>query len=336
MGAVLKEPGTPATAQQLQQQQQQLQQQQQQQPVQQPLIGPMTESETMRGGVRVPSLVSEWSSNPPAGVPPVGAPNGDVLTQMLLISQMTPQQAQMAATVLNEQLGSQARGVPERFGQLPTYVDARPSQFVAGASTGVNAGRFEGTGTLVDTRDVFSRADKWLGQPPPSGAEKWQTREQEIAGFSDYVAALQSWAALASLTFAEEISVAARWREVLWQHSLTEEQKVRSVRLFGILKAAFNDHPRASLMIQAFSEGLPLDNSVVDTVRFMGNVTCGFELLRKLSQQFSLRSRAEALLMRSELLGRIFALKHSEMTSATVVGDVIRKIDIEVARFLSC
>ena len=37
--------------------------------------------------------------------------------------------------------------------------------------------------------------------------------------------------------------------------------------------------------------------------------------------------------MRSELLGRIFALKHSEMTSATVVGDVIRKSDIEVARF---
>ena len=37
--------------------------------------------------------------------------------------------------------------------------------------------------------------------------------------------------------------------------------------------------------------------------------------------------------MRSELSSRIFALKHNEMTSATVVGDVIRKIDIEVARF---
>ena len=143
--------------QQLQQQQQQLQQQQQQQPVQQPLISPMTESETMRGGVRVPSLVSEWSSNPPAGVPPVGAPNGDVLTQTrVLISQMTPQQAQMAATVLNEQLGSQARGVPERFGQLPTYVDARSSQFVAGASTGVNAGRLKAQGSL-STRGMCFR-----------------------------------------------------------------------------------------------------------------------------------------------------------------------------------
>ena len=66
----------------------------------------------------MPSLVSEWSSNPPAANPPaatasvsLGVQNGDVLTQMrVLISQMTPQQAQMAATVLNEQLGSQARG----------------------------------------------------------------------------------------------------------------------------------------------------------------------------------------------------------------------------------
>ncbi|CAE7265610.1 unnamed protein product [Symbiodinium sp. CCMP2592] len=37
--------------------------------------------------------------------------------------------------------------------------------------------------------------------------------------------------------------------------------------------------------------------------------------------------------MRSELLGRIFSMKSSEMSAATVVGDVIRKLDIEVARF---
>ena len=87
-------------------------------------------------------------------------------------------------------------------------------------------------------------------------------------------------------------------------------------------------------MIQAFSEGLTLDGTPVqDPVRLLGNTTCGFELLRQLAQQFSLRSRAEALSMRSELLQRIFALKNSEMNQATVVGDVIRKIDIEVARY---
>ena len=206
--------------------QQQQQQQQQAQP-QQP-IGPMTEAEALRRSAHVPSVHSDFCSS---GLRPVANPNVDVLTQMsALISQMTPQQAQAAATALNEQLVSQARGVPERFGQLSTYADPRTSQFAVGQNTGVSSSQVPGVQAQpFESRDVFSRADKWLGQPPPSGSDKWQTREQEIAGFSDYVVVLQSWAALASLAFAEEISIAARWKEVLWQHSLTEEQKVRSV-----------------------------------------------------------------------------------------------------------
>ncbi|CAE7669829.1 unnamed protein product [Symbiodinium sp. CCMP2592] len=255
----------------------------------------------------------------------------------VLISRMSPQQAQAAQTVLNEQLMYQARGVPDRFGERPVHPDARQGQFAPGAPSGVlpcqayqspqvNQQSFE-------SRDVFSRADKWLGQPPSAGVEKWTSREVEIAGFSDYIVALQSWAALASMTFAEEISCAVKWPEVIWQQTLSEDQKVRSVRLFGILRTAFAGQARAMLMIQAFGEGLPLDNSVADPVRFLGNTSCGFELLRQLGQQFSLRSRAEALSMRSELLGRIFSMKSSEMSAATVVGDVIRKLDIEVARF---
>ena len=83
-------------------------------------------------------------------------------------------------------------------------------------------------------------------------------------------------------------------------------------------------------MIQAFSEGLPLDGSLADPARSLGNVNCGYEL-RQLAQQFLLRSGAEAL--RSELLHRIFALINSEMNAATMVGDVIRKIDMEVSRY---
>ena len=37
--------------------------------------------------------------------------------------------------------------------------------------------------------------------------------------------------------------------------------------------------------------------------------------------------------MRSELLSRIFAMKGADTTAAMCVGDIIRKIDIEVARF---
>ncbi|CAE7206791.1 unnamed protein product [Symbiodinium necroappetens] len=75
-----------------------------------------------------------------------------------------------------------------------------------------------------------------------------------------------------------------------------------------------------------------LDGSV-DPVRARGNTQCGFELLRQLTQQYSLRSRAEALSMRSELINRIFALRASDTSVATQVGDVIRKIDLELAKF---
>ena len=133
-----------------------------------------------------------------------------------------------------------------------------------------------------------------VGQPPVTHAEKWSTREQEVAGFADCVVSLQSWATLASVVFAEEIGMCVRWPDTIWQHSLNEEQKTRSVRLYGLLKAAFLDHARATLMIQAFSEGLPLDGFLADPARSLGNVNCGYELLRQLAQQFSLRSRAEA------------------------------------------
>ncbi|CAE6968308.1 unnamed protein product [Symbiodinium sp. CCMP2592] len=244
---------------------------------------------------------------------------------------MTPQQAQTAQGIVNEQLGRQARGVPEHFGRMPLHPDASRANFVIPPTIdqglGQNYQGSEGVG-------VFSRADKWLGQPPGPSVEKWTSRELEIAGFADYVVSLQSWAALGSMTFSEEISVSLRWPDTIWQQTLTNVQKVRSVRLYGILRAAFAEHARASLMIQAFSEGLTLDgNPVQDPGRLLGNTTCGFELLRQLAQQFSLRSRAEALSMRSELLQRIFALKNSEASQATMVGDVIRKIDIEVARY---
>ena len=68
-------------------------------------------------------------------------------------------------------------------------------------------------------------------------------------------------------------------------------------------------------------------------MRARGNTRCGFELLRQLAQQYSLPSRVEALSMRSELINRIFALRASDATVATQVGDVIRKIDLELAKF---
>ena len=50
---------------------------------------------------------------------------------------------------------------------------------------------------MVATAGTCFLADKWLGQPPSPGGEKWTTRETKIAGFADYLVALQAWAAFA-------------------------------------------------------------------------------------------------------------------------------------------
>ena len=58
----------------------------------------------------------------------------------------------------------------------------------------------------------------------------------------------------------------------------------------------------------------------------MGN---GFELLRQLGKEFSLRSRAEAMSLRAMLMVRTF---QAQNTSAPV-ADTVRQIEVAVARF---
>ena len=59
----------------------------------------------------------------------------------------------------------------------------------------------------------------------------------------------------------------------------------------------------------------------------------GFELLRQLTLEFSIRSRSEALSFRTNLASKSFSLSAQETSPATVVTDTIRKIDFESARY---
>ena len=59
----------------------------------------------------------------------------------------------------------------------------------------------------------------------------------------------------------------------------------------------------------------------------------GFELLRQLTGEYSLRTRAEALALRTQFAARSFVLSGKETSSTSVVSDVIRRIDLESARY---
>ena len=68
----------------------------------------------------------------------------------------------------------------------------------------------------------------------------------------------------------------------------------------SILKAAFHDNPRCVALVNAFSEGVALHGvGSSDRLAVAANQQAnGFELLRQLTLEFSLRSRSEALSLR--------------------------------------
>ena len=123
--------------------------------------------------------------------------------------------------------------------------------------------------------------------------------------------------------FASEISQATRWATPVQWDSLSRPQKSRASRLFAILKAAFSGHPRTSMLISVFSEGMSLQSFGSGMTQIGEANANGYELVRQLTLEFSLRSHAEALTVRAALASKSFSLSGSETTPGSVVSDTI-------------
>eukprot|EP00435_Cladocopium_sp_Y103_P035104 s2923_g9.t1 len=111
----------------------------------------------------------------------------------------------------------------------------------------------------------------------------------------------------ASLEFGSEIEHACRWPDALQWGGLTVAQRARSRRLLAILRSAFGNHPRTLTLINAFSEGINLSNADV-AVNPELQASNGFELVRQLTLEYSIRTRSEALSFRTALAGKSFTL----------------------------
>ena len=145
---------------------------------------------------------------------------------------------------------------------------------------------------------------------------------------------LISWASQASEVFANEISQSSRWHSVIGWSTLSGAQRSRSSRLFAILKGAFNNHPRTSMLISVFSEGWNLQEHVIGTLPVSQANANGYGLVRQLTLEFSLKTRGEALGMRSNLASKSFVLSAAETSVGTLVTDTIRKLDFECSRYV--
>ena len=175
-----------------------------------------------------------------------------------------------------------------------------------------------------DGRDIFSKSEKWLPPMPTVDFRNWKTRADEVLGFSDWVQALRAWVSLGSDIFAWEIAQCIGWEQEIHMSVLKPAQQTRSARLLAILIQTFKDFPRGNTMLQAYVEGVGVDGAFLAT-----RGTSGFEGLRLLAREFSLRSRAEASFFRTEFLAKTFKAS----AGVTQVSDIIRQIDVGLSRF---
>ena len=110
--------------------------------------------------------------------------------------------------------------------------------------------------------------------------------------------------------------------------SLSVDQQSRAARLSAILKATFGSHGRVAIKIQSFQEGIDIFSGVIlgdpysSCNLYLEN---GFELLRQLSQEFSLRGKTEGLSLRVQLLNRVFQGQDS--------SHLIRQIELACAKY---
>ena len=217
---------------------------------------------------------------------------------------------------------------PEHFGDIPVLPE--------NVSMNVPGLEFSRDGDHNNTpwnvsNDVFSRSEKWLGSPPKPCFENWSNRESEVVGWNQYLLDLSAWAAQASMEFSAEIQQCARWPNPISLEGLTPARRARAMRLHAILKSSLQEHARTSNLVNAFGEGVSLDDPRADlNLSQLGN---GFELLRQLTAEYSLRTRAEALSIRSQFASKSFVLSPKETSPTSIVSDVIRRLDLESARF---
>ena len=265
---------------------------------------------------------------------PVGPCLGGMTPQASRMHQMFEMSKDLSASQLitvvqglQEQLKSQGRETPDVFGQRPLEGSGgKGSGGIPQLNFGLDAG------AEMKHVDVFSKSEKWLGTPPVPSVASWTSRDAEVIGWSTYVSSLSAWAAQASMDFSIEIQQASRWPSSISWETLQPQKQARALRLHAILKAAFSEHPRTNNLISAFGEGVKLidnDGSGLNPSQ-IGN---GYELLRQLTCEYSLRNRGEALALRTVFLNKSFALSSSETSPSSIVSDLTRRLDLESARY---
>ena len=258
------------------------------------------------------SVVSQMNLNYSSNVPVAGSNAANV-------GSPSPPRNQQSSSGLSSLSG---------FGERPPVSPVR--NFGVPGVTTEGVPYHEGPGVAASRaeereKDIFTKSEKWLPAMPLPDFSKWsKSRQEEILCFSEYMSQFRSWIALASDVFAFEIESAIRHPDELHMGGLKPSQQLRSSRLLAMLQQIFTPYPRAYMLIQAYVEGIGVDGIFV-----AHRGTSGFEALRLLGKEFSLRTRAEASFFRAEVMKRTYKAENS----STQISDVVGKMDVDLSRY---
>ena len=170
-----------------------------------------------------------------------------------------------------------------------------------------------------EEQDVFTKSEKWLPALPSPQYDDWNNREQEILGFNEYLT-LKGCVALGSDTFPIEIEQAIKWPHEIFKRVSPSLKLREAIGSSPSCVKLLPFHASADMILRSYIEGAAYGENLQ---RSPGD-TCGFEALRLLGHEFSLRSRAEASYFRAEFIKRSFRGE---------VSDIVRKVDVELSRY---
>ena len=155
---------------------------------------------------------------------------------------------------------------------------------------------------------------KWIPNMPTASWQSWKTRSEEITGFWNWLESLTGWLSLIHAAFPGEIREVIGRQVPLMHTDLSREQVQRAQRLYYILQQTFGGFHRVRNLMRVYEGETGLGSSN------------GYEILRRLRQEFSLQTRSEALTVKSEVLN--FKVKHFDN-----LLDLLRQVDARVFHF---
>ena len=207
---------------------------------------------------------------------------------------------QLASVLANQQQQQQQH---QQQPQVPQFA-APPS-----VSAPLGAGeRVEGAGKL----DM-----KWLPPMPLPGWKAWKDRITEIHEYSVWLEAFTNWVSVLHNAFGPEIQEAVSrgpMERPLTHDLMNAEQIQRSQRILHLLRQAFAGFGRVESVA-----------CLLDSVGGAQRAS-GYELLRRITNEFSLQSRNEALHYRNQLLS--YQVPHG-----TNLLETVRLVEVAVNKY---